>query len=104
MIAAGVCASYTSQALSGMSIVVSFNVMDANCPVSLASYQSTPTGHTHEAYATGLFATGAWSLTVPLSCHTSNEVDLFIGGPPLVLGGPNASPDLGAWAIFLPCG
>ena len=42
-------------------------------------------------------------LTIALTCGTSNEVDLFLGTPPLVLSGPGANPDLGAWAIFRSC-
>jgi outer membrane biosynthesis protein TonB len=99
----GHCANYASQALDGTSVTVSFGVNEDNCPVTLTSYQSTPTGHTHELYAAGVFAIGTWSLTVGLSCGTDNQVDLFLGPPPLILGGPSASMDLGAWAIIPAC-
>lgn len=102
-LAMGPCAAYTSQTRSGAALTVSFDVSVVNCPVSLASYQSTTAGHTNEAYASGVFATGAWSLTVALTCGTDNQADLFVGAPPLVIGGPNANLDLGAWAIFFPC-
>ena len=101
--AGGTCAYYTSQSVAGTTVTVFFGVRWAGCPVSLASYQSTPIGHTSEVYATGVFAMGDWSLTIGLTCGTSNEVDLFLGTPPLVLSGPGANPDLGAWAISPPC-
>ncbi len=101
--AGGTCAYYTSQSVAGATVTMFFAVRWAGCPVSLASYQSTPIGHTNELYATGVFAMGDWSLTIALTCGTSNEVDLFLGTPPLVLAGPGANPDLGAWAIFPPC-
>jgi hypothetical protein len=101
--ATGTCAYYTSQSVIGTTVTVFFGVRSTGCPVSLASYQSTPIGHTNEIYANGVFATGDWSLTIALTCGTSNEVDLFLGTPPLVMSGPGANPDLGAWAIFPPC-
>lgn len=101
--ATGTCAYYTSQSITGTTVTVFFGVRAAGCPVNLASYQSTPIGHTNELYATGVFALGDWSLTIALTCGTSNEVDLFLGTPPLVLAGPGANPDLGAWSILPPC-
>ena len=93
-----VCAHYTSQTNTATSVTVTFEVFEDGCAVTLTSYQSTSTGHTHQAWAGDRFDIGTHSLTVPLTCGTDNQVALYIGEV------ENAESDIGSWSITPQCG
>jgi hypothetical protein len=99
--AAGLCALYTSETHSSSSVTVTFHVNTAGCQVTLTSYQSTINGRTNEKFASGVFGVGDQTLTVPLTCGTDNQVDLFLGPVPPPY--PDASTDLQALSITPEC-
>lgn len=96
--AAGLCAHFTGFTNTSTSVTVTFDVFSPGCVVTLTSYQSTINGPVNQKFSSGTFGPPSGSLTVPLTCGTDNQIDLFLGTAP-----PDASTDLHAFALTPSC-